>query len=662
MSRAVLAEPPAADIPDGYGQVAVHGDGMLHDAIADAVQQIAITDPLPGVNVVIAATDADNRELHASVARFAADHGVPWLPVRVDSGWVLIGPAVRPSVPGCPTCVERRRRSNRPDATGRDALRENFGTELAERRNRLITPLLAASVGAIVAAEADRLSRASGTASTDGALLMVGVTNGLVRRHPFIPDPLCPDCGDRPPDGPHAGAPIVGPAPEHSPGSFRVADLKSVQDELEDRFVDPETGFVQSLISDTRGGIPMAVAHLAPARTTEESHHGYGRCDDFAAARTTAIVEALERVCGIYPRSRRTVVHAAYADVADRALDPRTLGLYPDDRYDLPGFYFTRFRPDRPTAWVWGYSSARDAPILVPESYAYFGPRPARDRGFVYETSNGCAIGGCRAEAVLHGLLEVAERDAFLTTWYCRLPIPRVDLDSAADRRIPMIAERIRHRFGYEVRVHVAVLEQGVPVFWVMAVDASADPSRHQAVCVSGAHLDPERALRQALTELGPTLQGQAERYEPAVAARLAADPDAVERLEDHPTAFGHPEAAARLGFLPADGPARSLAEISEALAWPRHDDVAAHLAELTGRYLRSGLDVISVDITSPEARAAGLSCAKVIVPGTASIAFGHRHRRTHGLPRLLSRPRLLGYRDRDLEPAELNPFPHPFP
>ena len=40
----------------------------------------------------------------------------------------------------------------------------------------------------------------------------------------------------------------------------------------------------------------------------------------------------------------------------------------------------------------------------------------------VYETSNGCALGGCFEEATAHGLLEVAERDAFLITWYGRMP------------------------------------------------------------------------------------------------------------------------------------------------------------------------------------------------------------------------------------------------
>ena len=41
------------------------------------------------------------------------------------------------------------------------------------------------------------------------------------------------------------------------------------------------------------------------------------------------------------------------------------------------------------------------------------------------------------------------------------------------------------------------------------------------------------------------------------------------------------------------------------------------------------------------------MTSAKVIVPGTLPMTFGHRLRRTHGIPRL-----------KEL----LNPHPHPFP
>ncbi|WP_165974658.1 TOMM precursor leader peptide-binding protein [Nonomuraea deserti] len=607
-------------------------------------------------------SDADDVRPYPAVARCAAGRGVPWLPVRVEAGWALVGPAVRPARPGCPTCVGRRRAGNRPDAVARDALRARWAADLDSRPSALLAPLVSRTVAALVADEVYRLRHDPGSARTVGALLKVRLTTAAVRRHPFLPDPLCPDCGARPDDGPHSGRYVPRPAPKPDPGTFRVSGISGRGAELEQRFVDAETGIVQALIAEERGGGPIAVARLSPARTEHESHHGYGRSDDFASARATAVAEALERIAGIHPRSRRTTVRAAYVDIADHALDPRTLGLYPDDWYDQPGFLFTRFVPERPTTWVWAYSFARDAPVLVPESYAFFGPRPADDLGFAYECSNGCALGGHPAEAILYGLLEVAERDAALATWYARMPIPRVDLGSAADRRIPMLAQRVRDRLGYDVHAFAALLEQRVPVFWVMAVDALGRPDRPRALCGSASHLDPERALRRALEDLAPMLAGHAERYDPASSARLAADSDEVRLLEHHPLAYGHPDAAGRLGFLPLGGSALTVAEVAARVDWPGHDDLCADLAELAGRYLAGGLDVIAVDITSPEARACGLYAAKVIVPGTMSMTFGHRYRRVHGLPRLLSLPRLLGYLDRDLRPAELNPYPHPFP
>ena len=58
----------------------------------------------------------------------------------------------------------------------------------------------------------------------------------------------------------------------------------------------------------------------------------------------------------------------------------------------------------------------------------------AMGEGFVYETSNGCALGGSLEEAIFHGIMEVVERDSFLLTWYAKLPLPRLDLSSANDQ------------------------------------------------------------------------------------------------------------------------------------------------------------------------------------------------------------------------------------
>jgi ribosomal protein S12 methylthiotransferase accessory factor len=588
----------------------------------------------------------------------------PWLPVRVGGPRVLIGPAILPSTPGCLTCAERRRDANRPDRLGWVALCREFGDDAADIPHPLMTTVSANVVAAVVADEVERLTRAGEPARTRGAVLAFSLTTGLLTRHTLMADPLCPDCADLPEDTPSAAVIARRPLPKPDPTVFRTGTLDGRWEDLLESYVDSEVGVINSLAAGSPHGIPTAVARLGPPRPDHAERHGYGRTGDFHSARLTAITEALERYGSLRPLGRRTAVLAPHDEVAARAVDPRDLGLYPDDWYDQPGFPFARFDPYRPLAWVWGYSFLRAEPVLVPESYAYYGARSsAQDPALAYECSNGCALGGCLEEAILHGLLEIAERDAFLMTWYAHLPAPRLDLDSARDRHIPVLAEMVRLRWGYEVSAYSTTLEQRVPAVLVLAVDAHRRPGVPLHACSAAAHPDPERALRAALTDVASGIGGRMERFDAERAARMVADPDEVREMPDHALLGGHPGTAGRFSFLDTDAhPALTLSDLAAQADWPRHHDLGDDLAELVGRYLDTGLDVIAVDTTTPEQRAGGFACAKVIVPGTLPMTFGHRFRRTHGIPRLATVPRLLGYRSTDLPSEDVNPHPHPFP
>ncbi|MGW2154529.1 TOMM precursor leader peptide-binding protein [Nonomuraea sp. NPDC001699] len=601
--------------------------------------------PAPDGTFVVLADGGDD-DRYSLARAHAREHGLTWLPVRAESGWVLIGPAVTAGIPGCPACLGRRRDRNRSDATARRALAEQH--EPRHVSDRLL-PVVSSVIATLVAAELG-----NGFGRTHGGVLRVSVTGAAVTHHRLAADPLCPDCAQRPEDRPHTFD--LGPAPKPGLGTFRIRPLPA---DLEGRFVDAETGLIASLGRAGQGNIPTAVARRDPGREGDESRHGYGRALDFASARRMAILEALERHATTLPRDRKPV-RAAYADIIDHALDPRTLGLYPDAWYDRPGFGFARFDPDQPVRWVWGFSFRERRPVLVPLTFAFYGAATEAEPGWAYECSNGAALGGCLAEAIFYGLLEVAERDAFLMTWYGRLPVPKVDLDTAADRRIPMLAAKARQDCGYELMAFAMPMEQRVPAFWAMAVDAVGGPGRPYVLCAAGAHPDPEQALHSALLELLPSIAPLGDRYDERAAAALLADGDLVREMEQHRQLSCHPGAYERLEFLPARASGRPLADLAE--PWPSHTDLAEDLAELVGRYLATGLDVVAVDTTFPQLREGGLAAAKVLVPGTLSMTFGHRYRRIHGLPRTLTVPRLLGYRDRDLLPEELNPYPHPFP
>lgn len=655
--------------------IAVLGDGGVLDRATSAVlaRSYPLVRPDAGAldtcAAVLVPSDTADTALYADVRKAAEAAGIPWLPLRTGVDAIHVGPVVSGPDDACPTCADWRRRLARDKAQHHETLRARHGAELAAHRSPLRTRMAAVVAAELAAGLLDAtLSGGPVTELVEGRrpadrFLRVDLASLAVSSHRYLPYSLCEDCGGLPPDGPEAARITPASRPKPAPDVFRVQNVVARERELYDIYVDSAAGVVPS-VDDERGGpLPRAVAPLSSLRGNN-SQHGWGRTTDYRSSRITALLEALERFGGEQPRGRRTTVTASRRELGERALDPHIFGLYPDERYDLPGFPYIRYHDDLVMPWVWGYSFARAEPVLVPERYAYYAAHSHDDPRFVYEISNGCAMGGCLEEAVLCGLLEVAERDAFLMTWYGRMPIPRVDPGSARDRSIPMMIEHLRHRTGYEIQLYSATLEQGVPCFWAVGLDALADPGRPRVLCAGGSALLAEKAVVNVLHEMAHLLE-HAKIYdaqERERAARMVRDPSLVKVMGDHSVLYSHEDAFDRFDFLLGEREARSFASFEEQWRWPAHTDLRADLEEMLRRCLDRGMDVVVVDQTAPEHRAGGFACVKVMVPGTLPMTFGHQNRRVDGLPRLLRVPYELGYRGRELTPEDINPHPHPFP
>lgn len=675
------------------GTAGLLGAGLLHDTVAEelAVQGWRISlaqaaDPTwfrPQPTVLVAASDGWNTADHTTAARAAARYGATWLPVRTELSHAVVGPLAVPGWPACAQCAETRRRRIRADQARYDAVWQLHGAQLAARPSSWLTGLGAHLVATLVA---DELARQAGDGPprTRLGLLRVHLADLTITRHAFLPDPRCPDCGQLPADAPELATITLRSRPAQPPGSYRTRAIADELDSLVSTYVDEQTGLVRSLDGWDHGDHGGLVATTAPVGIRAgAAGAGHGLAASVRASRLTALLEALERYGGAVPGGRRTAVTATWAEVAGHAVDPRTLGGYAPAQYRLPDFPVRPFAETRPYRWVWGWSFARGDPVLVPESCAYYGAGCAGEPGepgepgelrepaaagepVVIETSNGCALGSCVEEAILYGLLEVAERDAFLLTWYAQLPAPRIDLDTAGDRAVPLLAATILARTGCRVIAFDITAEQRIPAVWAMAVNPG-DPDRPARYCAAGAHPDPDRAVLGALAELDHGLSRLILDYaDPHLcerAALLAADPDQVVRMDDHMLCYADHTAAPRLDFL-TDSPA--LCEIGKIGDAGRggftSDDVRDNLVEAVQRYTANGMDVIVVDQTAPEHLAGGLRCVKVLIPGTLPMTFGHRYRRLNGLPRLYQVPQQLGYRRRPLRPTEVNPYPHPFP
>jgi ribosomal protein S12 methylthiotransferase accessory factor len=601
------------------------------------------------------------RELNRSLVQ----EGRTCLVVREELGTAIIGPWLLSGRPGCHACLlARREAALHGDAARLAILRQLDGGDpptdagwAGGPARHFVSALVASEVAALVAGEMPQALE---------AILTVRLDSLETKCRSFLPSPLCEVCSQAEADSPKAGMlelrSVLKPHPRHFRASSSGPDL----DLLERTYLDVDQGLLTSrwrldVLDDS---VLPAVSVTLSAPIGQQVLAGYGRAESHHTARLVAICEALERYGGLRPWGRRTQVWGSFSELEADAVDPRSFGLPSASQIQEAPKRYVPYSHDLPINWVWAFSFGQGRPVLVPEQIAYYDQITPPSERFVMETSNGCALGGTLEEAILHGILEIAERDAFLITWHARIPAPRIDLASTKDMETSLLIERFQRAHGVGVHAFNITPSEAIPCVWVMAVDESGEQHRPRVMCSAGASLDPERALRSALFELAAMMPSLCRQYEQESererAFKMLACPDEVTTMEDHRLVNAVPEAWPRFAFL--GGSEQSLQDAFSGFYKEAPEmDLTKELRGLIARYLDQGLDVIVVNQTCPEHRRTGLHCVKVLIPGTLPMTFGHANRRL-SLKRLRTVPVQLGYSSRPLTDEEINCAPHPFP
>jgi ribosomal protein S12 methylthiotransferase accessory factor len=145
-------------------------------------------------------------------------------------------------------------------------------------------------------------------------------------------------------------------------------------------------------------------------------------------------------------------------------------------------------------------------PLFLSDPWYRRGPLPGDElaywRFLRYGTSSGNAAGTSQTEAVLHGLLEVVERDSVSTLLIRRYLRGRETLPVVTAASLPAAVRTLKERLVSETGgpVHVIDLttDLGVPTFAALAASARY-PAR---LLGSGASLDASYAIERAVAEL----------------------------------------------------------------------------------------------------------------------------------------------------------------
>ncbi|WP_079023604.1 TOMM precursor leader peptide-binding protein [Streptomyces odonnellii] len=594
----------------------------------------------------------------------------PGATVHLTAQAVLVGPwGGEPDTAACGQCLAMRWQRLRT-RTERDALETGARTR-ASGPWPALTPYAVDAVYALYRAAvlADSV-QPPGTEAADRRLPQVSrldLTTLEIRTYPLLADPLCQFCGPRGTDSPDEARLGLAGRPKPAPDTYRLRPASSYPMPAT-ALANPVSGVLGAgtwinVTSPTTAPVAGSVFMRGYAGLTDVTWSG--QANGFDASRDLAYLEGLERYAGTHRRTGTTLLTASYDDLVSDgrpALDPAECGFYSPETYrDDP--MVSAFDPARAIPWVWGYSLRDERALLVPARLVHYSAGLASDN-FVFECSNGCAIGGCLEEAVLGGLLELIERDAFLVAWYGNTPLTEIDLDSIGDPTVRTMIDRAALQ-GYDVHAFDNRIDLAVPVVTGLAVRRDGGPGTFSFG--AGASLDPAAALEGALSEVLtyiPHLPRQVEERRSELDA-MAEDFGKVLHLKDHAQLYGLPRMTGHVRSYLEPSAVRPMAEVYR--TWeerdrPRTGDLRDDVTHCRDELVRAGHDVIVVDQTTPEQHRIGLRTVATIVPGLLPIDFGWTRQRAPRMPRLRTAAHRAGLRTTELTEPEIRMVPHPFP
>lgn len=444
---------------------------------------------------------------------------------------------------------------------------------------------------------------------------------------------------------------------DHAAGGAAGGDAGA----LARRLVSNRTGVLASLSLFPRDAGDVRAFHIAVETPRYSRMVGGGDIEgtggshyDLAGAHLRGLFEGIERYCGGFSDDNQLLLARADEGGPYPFLHGEALPLYADVQYRQPGFPFRPLTAASRIHWREARSLVTGALWYVPASLVPVPYQPRTDdENLGPTTSIGMAAADSWARAVLTGLFEICEREAFAIMWLNRLTMPRVRVPPGS-----ALGEELRRLLGPESRLTFVDITSDLGIPTALAV--LERPLHGRPLVTMGASAKTTRAAacrKAALEALGCYARVRQEYFGVNPAPWVPAeDFSNVDDYTKHSLLYVDPRLHGELAFITA-GQEVDLEDEDEGTSTPPEE-----LLRYTRRVAERAGEVLVVTLTTPEIAALGGHVVKVVVPQAVPLNPHHLHPPL-GHRRLYQVPRLLGYRATDSTPAELNlKVPHPFP
>ncbi|AKB26858.1 hypothetical protein MSSAC_0148 [Methanosarcina siciliae C2J] len=279
-------------------------------------------------------------------------------------------------------------------------------------------------------------------------------------------------------------------------GTQRVYDEATTLENTKDQIKRIGVTRIADITNLDRLGIPIFSA-IRPSAAPGAISIYSGKGSTEQRARISAIMESFERCLAERPGVNANIEGSisapalveSYASAKENCsvLDPNSLLL------SQP------FNPGSLIEWVGAYDLMNGEEVFVSANAVYHPyDAPGQCQKLFLSNTNGLASGNVLEEAILHGLLEVIERDAISTAQFTRNLGKEIVL-TEEDGYLYELARKFKDA-GIDLKIWLVPTDTGIPTIIAATDDVKLkDPAL--LVMGAGSHLKPEIAISRAITE-----------------------------------------------------------------------------------------------------------------------------------------------------------------
>ena len=423
--------------------------------------------------------------------------------------------------------------------------------------------------------------------------------------------------------------------------------------------LEPEIGIIQYVQENPfRTGDPRLYRYGAKAcntaafTATANSVVGAGAATTRPMAMAKAVGEAVERYCSaIYDPDSFPLT--SYQKAPFRCVPPQTFATYTAAQCAEPLHHYQPFTATTPQHWCPVQAVSTGATWHVPAVYVYVPYYyQAGETPIVQAISTGLACHSSQAEALLSGLCEVVERDAFMLTWQAQVSPPHINPDSLNAENQALLQEFLS--VGRTVYLLNITQDNGIPT--ILGIQTTENPHLPALSAAGATAPSPQAAVQKCLEELALTAAYMRNTLHALTAEQRASDYRQELDKDAHMRYWCQHRHLSHIKFLYASQQQMDL----QALPDLTQATPAVEVAELVRRVEATGYQVLAVDLTTADIQQCGLYVVRVIVPGYHPLTFGYQHRVLGG-QRLWTIPQQLGYSGITPDGGD-NPYLHPYP